>query len=40
MPWAGEWPGVQECREFEFVAIRNPDGPGYPHRPTRVSRRT
>jgi hypothetical protein len=29
MPWTGEWPGLQECREFDFWCIRNPDGPGY-----------
>ena len=29
MPWAGEWPGLAECREFGLWCQRNPDGPGW-----------
>jgi hypothetical protein len=29
LPWAGEWPGERECREFGWWAKRNPTGPGY-----------
>ena len=27
--WTGEWPGVQECREFGWYAKPKPDGTGY-----------
>jgi hypothetical protein len=29
LPWTGEWPGVQECREFGWWAKPNPAGSGY-----------
>lgn len=29
MPWAGEWPGESECREFGWFAKHNPTGPGW-----------
>jgi hypothetical protein len=29
LPWTGEWPGVQECREFGWWAKPNPEGSSY-----------
>lgn len=27
--WDGEWPGLKECREYNFWCYRNPNGPGW-----------
>lgn len=26
IPWSGEWPGMDECREFGWYCRENPDG--------------